>query len=339
LRATIFIGVLSACPTIALAQQPCTTDARLVVNELYRHMLERSADSGSAAWVDKLTSGSMTVKDVVREVAKSPEHLQRFGNEPREQTVGTLYRHILGRQADEEGRRNFANMAGTRGLGAVVDDIVNSSEYQQSFGDWGVPGSGGVNYCGRSAQTSQNQQFGNNGNGRGRGNAMRFRRLDTNNDGMISRGEWRGDPQVFDQRDWNRDGMLSGDEVRVGSTPPANSVAAQNYDASTPDRFDYLDVNGNGTIDRNEWDGGYEAFTVLDTNKDGRLTQPEFGRSNSAQSSNFASLDRNRDGRLTLTEWPWSHRAFDQQDTNGDGTITQSEFRGNGAVATSGRQF
>ena len=26
------------------------------------------------------------------------------------------------------------------------------------------------------------------------------------------------------------------------------------------DRFDYLDINGNGFVDRNEWDGGYSVF-------------------------------------------------------------------------------
>jgi hypothetical protein len=33
--------------TIASAQQPCTTDTHRVVDELYRHMLERGADAGS----------------------------------------------------------------------------------------------------------------------------------------------------------------------------------------------------------------------------------------------------------------------------------------------------
>ena len=59
-------------PTVAMAQ-PCTTDARRVVNELYRHMLERQADAGSAHWVQQLESGRMTVRDVVRSVATSPE--------------------------------------------------------------------------------------------------------------------------------------------------------------------------------------------------------------------------------------------------------------------------
>jgi len=45
-------------------------------------------------------------------------------------------------------QRAFTDLAASRGLAAVVDQIVNSAEYRQSFGDWRVPGSGGVSYCG-----------------------------------------------------------------------------------------------------------------------------------------------------------------------------------------------
>jgi hypothetical protein len=33
-------------------------------------------------------------------------------------------------------------------LARLVDRIVDSNEYNQQFGDWGVPGSGGLRYCG-----------------------------------------------------------------------------------------------------------------------------------------------------------------------------------------------
>ncbi len=69
-RGLLSIAVLAVFPAVALAQQPCTTDARYVVDELYRHMLERSADPGSAGWVEKLQSGT-TVRDVVRQIATS----------------------------------------------------------------------------------------------------------------------------------------------------------------------------------------------------------------------------------------------------------------------------
>src|SRR5688572_8893188 len=77
-RAVILSLAVISIPALAAAQQPCTTDARRVVNELYRHMLERQPDAGSAEWVQQLQSGSVTVREVVRRIANSPEHTQRF---------------------------------------------------------------------------------------------------------------------------------------------------------------------------------------------------------------------------------------------------------------------
>ena len=44
-----------------------------------------------------------------------------------------------------------------------------------------------------------------------------FRRLDTDNDGVVVRGEWRGRLSVFDALDSNRNGVLSRDEYVRGS--------------------------------------------------------------------------------------------------------------------------
>jgi Ca2+-binding EF-hand superfamily protein len=301
------------------------------VDEIYRHMLERASDPASASWMNALAGGGTTVRDVVRQVAQSPEHLQRFNNDSRDQAVGTLYRHILGRQPDAAGQRAFVDLAASRGLGAVVDQIVNSAEYQQSFGDWGVPGSGGVNLCATAALSTQRRSPS--------ANAMRFRRLDANNDGLIARNEWRGNTRSFQGYDWNGDGVLSGDEVNVDGVRPANVAEAPNDEIGNADRFDYLDVNGNGSIERNEWDGGRDAFDRLDTKRDGTLTRAEVNTgASTARASTLNSLDINRDGRLTLNEWPWSHRSFDQQDVNGDGAVARDEFRG-GAVAATGRSY
>jgi hypothetical protein len=199
IRRTLLAAVLLAVPALSSAQQPCTTDARRVVDELYRHMLERAADPGSAGWVTKLQSGT-TVREIVRDIAKSSEHAQRFynpgeGQVAHERAVATLYRHILGRQPDEAGLRALTQQAMDRGLESVVDAILGSSEYNQNFGDWGVPGSGGIRYCGSQGLA---------GNARSR--EMRFPDWDTNHDGVVSRSEWRGSANGFRIRDWNGDG-------------------------------------------------------------------------------------------------------------------------------------
>ena len=320
MRRFVLFALLAAVPATTWAQQPCTPDARRVVDELYRHMLERAADPGSQTWVTRLQSGT-TVRELVREIAKSSEHSQRFynpgeGNVAHERAVATLYRHILGRQPDPGGLQTYTQTAMNQGLGAVVDSIVNSREYDQTFGDWGVPGSGGIRYCGSGASPAQSSS----------NREMRFPQLDTNRDGRVSRSEWRGSDAAFRVRDWNRDGVLSGEEVRMGAYPPDDSVEARDYRMSPEDRFDYLDANNDGRVSENEWDGSLDRFDRFDRNRDGWLTRGELGTVRPP--STFVSIDGNRDGRITLGEWPWSRRTFIQQDRNGDGAITRNEYLG-----------
>ena len=275
-RRLLSIAVLLVVPAAALAQQPCSNDARHVVDELYRHMLERSADAGSNAWVTRLQSGS-TVREIVHGIVDSPEHMQRFYNPSEgavanERAVANLYRHILGRQPDGAGLRALTDMAARSGLHAVAHNILDSDEYNRTLGDWGVPGSGGLVYCGNGASAQAVQSA-----------PVRAQRQSANRDTF---------------------GM------------PAN------------DRFSYLDVNQNGVVERNEWDGSLDEFYRLDRNNDGRLTRAEFGSVRNSSSS-FDALDINGDGRITLGEWPYSHRSFDDQDVNGDGVITRGEFRAN----------
>lgn len=282
-RAAILFVALTLVPSIASAQQPCTTDANHVVSELYRHMLERSTDSGSAHWVQQLQSGRMTVRDVVRDIAKSPEHTQRFwrteaGEEtPYFRAVGTLYRHILGRQPDASGARGWAELGARSGAGAVVDRIVNSSEYSSQFGDWGVPGSGGLRYCGPNNQganvtaievpPSQSRVDDRN---------MRFRAMDRNRDGVIARSEWRGSARSFEVHDWNNDGILSGDEVRPGAARGGRTIDDEDFDRD--EQFEFLDVNNSNRIELREWHSSAAAFDRLDLNNDNVLSRSELAR-------------------------------------------------------------
>jgi Ca2+-binding EF-hand superfamily protein len=273
-RAAIVTLALMCTPALASAQQPCTTDARRVVNELYRHMLERQPDASSANWVQELQSGRLTVRDVVRQIAKSEEHTKRFHMPDAgeaaayERSVSDLYRHILGRQADAVGLRVHTQFARRNGLGPTIDRFVDSDEYDQQFGDWGVPGSGGMRYCEPGAwKTSRTAPAAVPLNQR------RFRGMDANNDGVISRREWRGSQQSFNVHDWNNDGQLTGDEVNESSARQGWSVDDESYDLL--DSFEYLDTNNNNRIDAREWHGTVAAFNRLDVNNDDVLSQEE----------------------------------------------------------------
>ena len=273
-RLAVLVSALTVVPSLALAQQPCTTDARQVIEQVYRQVLERSADPGASVWVDRLSSRT-TVREIVRGIAKSPEHLERFGSQSRDNMVVDVYRHLLNRGPDPEGMKNAGIFVSMRGSASLIDQLVDSPEYRERFGDWTVPGSS-VRYCAAGDQFSQ----------------------------QASTAVRRGSNRVGDGHD---------DEVFA------------------KDRFDYLDVNGNGYIDRREWDGGQSAFQRLDVNDDRRLSRGEF-TGGGREANSFASIDMDRDGRIRLNEWPWSRPAFDRQDANRDGVITQNEYRGVPAI-------
>lgn len=318
-RAAFLITAILLAPSVASAQQPCTTDEGQVVNELYRHILERSADANASHWENQLRSGS-TVKQVVREIVTSPEHDQRFwrteaGEEtPYYRAVSTLYRHILARQPDAAGARSWAELGARSGPDAVVERIINSPEYNNRFGDYGVPGSGGLTYCGTnnqgarvSPESSQTSQQPAN---------MRFRGLDTNRDGRITREEWRGGQVAFENQDWNGDGVLSGDEVIPG--------AQRRTTTRRQDRFDLLDTNNNGRVEAREWDGTIVAFNRLDVNNDNRLTLDEFEGNTVGTAGTSGSLIA-VDANQPWTDTGLTVRAGEMLTFDVDGTVQLSD--------------
>jgi hypothetical protein len=120
----------------------------------------------------------------------------------------------------------------------------------------------------------------------------RFRGLDRNNDGTVSRGEWDGNRGSFADHDWNRDGVLSGAEIDPGAArPPARAAARDAAGAPSPAAvpaakprtesdevlFARRDTNNDRRISRAEWTLDAKTFDRLDANKDGWLSPYEFG--------------------------------------------------------------
>src|SRR5215813_1408955 len=61
----------------------------------------------------------------------------------------------------------------------------------------------------------------------------RMKRMDINNDGVISRDEWKGKAEVFDKIDKNGDGSLTREELDAAARRQAG-------------RFDLMDTNNDG---------------------------------------------------------------------------------------------
>jgi hypothetical protein len=107
---------------------------------------------------------------------------------------------------------------------------------------------------------------------------MRFRGMDRNNDGVITRDEWRGNDRSFRRLDTNNDGVLSGDEIWVNDAAPSGRAwDRQDAGRSALDvAFDNKDRNNDGILSREEWQSDAATFARVDVNKDGVITRPEF---------------------------------------------------------------
>ena len=152
-----------------------------------------------------------------------------------------------------------------------------------------------------------------------------FTNLDRNRDGRVARNEWFYDREGFTRADRNGDGTLTREEFLSGDV-----------DSDREDRFDYLDANRNGRIERSEWHASRDAFQWLDRNNDGVLSRTEVVGENAEDADLFGGLDANNDNRVTPDEWQWSRRSFARQDQNGDGELTRSELTNAEVSAASG---
>lgn len=330
-RGISLIGALVLVPLTASAQQPCTADARRVVAEVYQRVLERGYDSRGDNLVTQLSSGQTTVREIVRAVARLPEHNQRFLAGDRQAAVTALYRHILGRDPDPVGLQDHINGANNKGIGAVLEAMISSAEYAEKSGDYGVPGSS-VRYCGPGQSSQSSQPTRGNRNGR-------FANMDSNGNGVIERGEWTGTREAFVVNDWNGDDQLSGEEVRTGARRAANAVSPA-FNSWTEATFTNLDRNRDGRLSAAEWQFDTESFVNADRNRDGNLARAEFMANGAAPAASanmddnrFDSLDRNRNGRIERGEWQSSADAFGWLDRNGDNVLSRQEVVGNSGAA------
>jgi Ca2+-binding EF-hand superfamily protein len=142
----------------------------------------------------------------------------------------------------------------------------------------------------------------------------RFKVLDHNNDGRLSRAEWHASAELFARVDRNRDNVLSLAEFTGGE------------DDDREDRFADLDDNRDGRVSRAEWHGSAGVFDALDANRDGVLTRAEAVGTEGGARDEFRSVDVNGDGFIARAEWHWNAAAFDRLDDNRDSRLSRQEW-------------
>ena len=164
---------------------------------------------------------------------------------------------------------------------------------------------------------------------------MRFRALDRNNDGRITRDEWNGNARSFQNHDWNGDGELSGNEVRAGRQRDTDLA---DHNPSTLERnlswtranFTSLDHNRDGRLSANEWHFDLETFRRVDQNGNDSISLQEFlGEGiDDVRDDSFDNMDWNNNGRVERAEWYGGAAEFTRLDRNRDGALSRYEVVG-----------
>ena len=315
--------------------QDCTTDARRVVDAIYRQVLERNSNGEGNTAASQLSSGVTTVRELVRNMAQSNEHRQRFLSGDRNGTVTYVYRHVLGREPDASGLQSHVQILGSENVNAVIDNVIDSAEYQQLYSDDTVPGAR-LRYCGSGSSSSTATDSPATNTAR-----MRFQGMDSNRNGQIERSEWNGSDQSFNVHDWNNDGVLSREEVRVGGRRGARSAAEDDFNPNGPAtwtarNFSILDRNRDSRISSSEWYYAPEYFRRADRDRNGSLSAQEFTGGGTGtgtvwdddRDDRFDNLDVNNNGRIEQREWHGTLDAFRWMDRNNDNWLSRTEVVG-----------
>lgn len=140
---------------VELRQRATKEEIELAISAVYRQLLGNDYLMKSQRLTSAeslLRDGKITVRDFVRQVAKSELYKEKFFyNNFQTRTIELNYKHLLGRAPYDESEVVFhLDMYQNEGYDADIDSFIDSAEYEANFGDNIVP-----YYRGFKTQTGQ----------------------------------------------------------------------------------------------------------------------------------------------------------------------------------------
>jgi phycobilisome core-membrane linker protein len=155
----IYFNAAERRPKFVMRPGLSATEKTEVVKAAYRQVFEcditRAYSLSISDLESKVKTGSISMKEFIRRLAKSPLYQKQF-YQPfiNSRVIELAFRHILGRgPSSREEVQNYFSIISKGGLPALVDALVDSNEYSDYFGEETVPYLRGL---GQEAQECRN---------------------------------------------------------------------------------------------------------------------------------------------------------------------------------------
>lgn len=138
------VSLFDETPPIERVTGNSNEDLETIIKAVYRQVLGNAYVMESERLTvpeSQFKRGELTVRDFVRQVAKSELYRSRFFDScARYRAIELNFRHLLGRPPlDLEEMRAKSTILDTQGFEAEIDSYLDSDEYQTTFGDDIVP--------------------------------------------------------------------------------------------------------------------------------------------------------------------------------------------------------
>ena len=138
------VSLFEETPPVEWVPGLAADDLEDIINAVYRQVLGNAYVMESErlrSLESQLAQGILTVREFVRQLAKSELYRTRFfENCPRYRALELNFKHLLGRAPESYQETTFhSHILDTEGYDADIDAYLDSDEYQTAFGEHTVP--------------------------------------------------------------------------------------------------------------------------------------------------------------------------------------------------------